>query len=199
MQRKTLLCFAGKTGTTETAARIITDHLRQDGECCVCLPASEVKSLTEFQRVIIASPLYYGKCPEEITEFMQKNKEPLAGLEVMVFFICLRLAQSEEVLPYDLYVDPQLKEPLKPLSKMGMMEKSHSLSYYLEPLKDLLFVINPQSLAFFKGNLLFKALDFKSRMVMRLMCFLMKQVSEGEFLNKAELHRWSSSQLKDEK
>ena len=81
------------------------------------------------------------------------------------------------------------------MARVGLMEKSHSLSHYLGPLENRLHKAGIRTLAFLKGDLVFSRLERKSRMVMRLMTWLMPQVCQGCFLDTEAISRWVLSEI----
>jgi hypothetical protein len=162
-----------------------------------CVPVSEITDIVGVDRVIIGTPIYYGKCSPDILKFLCRYETALSKIRTLIFFTCMRLTHTgEEICDVkDFYIDPQLREPFKPFKNMGMMEKSHSVAHYLDQLGPGFNRIRVSSLAFFKGNLNLGGLDFKSRVVMSLMSYLMKQVSEGEFLNPETASQWALSRI----
>jgi len=189
----TLILYSGNVGTTRTAAMAIAKESGQAGILPRCEPVSNAPSLSGIDTLIIGTPIYYGKWPKEVAGFIRSHADEMKKIRVLLFMTCLRLTRpSDKVFPsLNIHVDPALAEEAKPFSKMGMMEKSHSLLYYLDPILPLLDEAGITRLGFFKGNLDFSLLDLKSRLVMRLMSLMMKQAAPGRFLNRAELCRWA--------
>ncbi len=195
MNKNTLIVFAGNSGTTETAAGIILETVKNLGGHGESSHVNDVTTLAGVHRVIIGSPLYYGKCPLDITRFLNKHETALAQKNVLFFFTCMRLTRTKETMAWPVHIDPQLEEEPKPLSRMGVMEKSHSISHYLAPLENIFSRIRPQGLGFFKGDLVFSRLNLKSCLVMKFMALLMAQVCAGKFLDRESLFQWVRSQI----
>ena len=197
MNKVSLIVYSGNSGSTQAAAMAISKAMEKQNIPTRCVPVSEITDLTGADRVIIGAPIYYGKCPPDILQFLCRYETELSTIRLLMFFTCIRLTHTgEEICDIrDLYIDPQLREPFKPFKKMGMMEKSHSAAHYLGQFGPVFNRIRVSSLAFFKGNLNLGGLDLKSRVVMTIMSYLMKQVSEGEFLNHQTVGRWALSRM----
>lgn len=193
MNNVSLIVYSGNSGSTQAAAMAIFQAMEKQNIPARCIPVSEITDLTGADCVIIGSPIYYGKCPPDILQFLCRYETELSKIRLLMFFTCMRLTHTgEEICDIeDLYIDPQLREPFKPFKKMGMMEKSHSAAHYLDQLGPGFNRSRVSSLAFFKGNLNLGRLDLKSRVVMNIMSYLMEQVSEGEFLKPQTVGRWA--------
>jgi len=200
-----LVVSAGKYGTTKAAAQKVAQHLKRAGHTVqyLGLPCgqpqdrpAQAERISKIESMIIGTPLYYGKCPDEVIEFIRTYTDALKQTRVLVFFTCLRLTRDTAPLVFgNVYVDPQLTEPPKAYARMGLMEKSHSIGQYLSPVTDLFNQAGITELAFFKGNLNFKQLNFKSRMVMLLMTRLMSRVCQGNFLDTDAVCQWAQERI----
>ncbi|MCP4114307.1 MAG: hypothetical protein GY737_02685 [Desulfobacteraceae bacterium] len=197
MNNLSLIVYSGKSGSTQAAATAISQAMEKQNIPTRCVPVAEVTDIAGVDRVIIGTPIYYGKCPPDILQFLSRYETELSKIRVLMFFTCLRLTHTGEEIRdiNDIHIDPQLSEPFKPFKNMGMMEKSHSAAHYLNQLGPGFNRIRVSSLAFFKGNLNFGGLDLKSRVVMRIMSYLMEQVSEGEFLNHETAAQWALARI----
>ena len=193
MNKKTLIVYNSRSGSTKTLAQIISRSLADLGTVAACNHITPALDPGRASRVIIATPLFYGKCPDVVTDFLSRHASRLAELEIRLVFTCLRLTGTPVPAPWKIFTDPQLKEPPKPFKRMGMMEKSHSIPHYLDPLEDLFLKIKPDSLAFFKGDLNFSVLDLKSRLVMKLMSMVMTQAAPGSYLDHQCISQWVSA------
>lgn len=203
-----LILFAGKHGTTKIAAQKVAQHFERTGHTARCMSVAQyleqarsghqADPISDADRVVIGTPVYYGKCPKEVLQLLGNHADILKQTRALFFFTCLRLTRGTTPLPFgDIHVDPQLAEPAKPYGRMGLMEKSHSISQYLDPLADLFAGAGISGPAFFKGNLDLKQLDFKSRVVMTLMIRLMAQVSQGDFLDTDAVCKWVQKRISD--
>lgn len=192
-----LIVYSGKFGTTQAAARALAEKMTQNKMQVRCEPVSSEPSLAGVELLIIGTPIYYGKWPKELMQFVQSHAGEMKKIKVLMFVTCLRLTQAmdRDFRFLDIYVDEGLQETPKPFSKMGMMEKGHCLSTYLDPVNSLLQEAEIVCLGFFKGNLDLSRLDWKSRLVMRLMCCLMNTVNAGDYLCRDTLCQWAMSQI----
>lgn len=194
-----LILYSGKFGSTEKACKILSDCFEKKGKTSVLMDVSKAEKLDNYKKIVLASPIYYGKCQGEIIDFLFKFSGEIKDREVSFLFTCLRLTRTgEETDTYgDIFIDGFLDEGCKDFKKMGMMEKSHCIDYYLKPLTDMLTQLGKVKIGFFKGRLDYKILDFKSRWVMKIMSLFMEQVFEGDFLNQQQLETWADELLKN--
>lgn len=191
MEKKTLILTSGMSGSTNRAGRYICDEIQN---YATQKSISKIDDISSYDRIIIGSPIYYGKWSKETDNFITNFLNELHQKEVFIFFTCLRLVKTgkEDYCQTMIYNDPNLDEGFINEDRIGMMEKSHSIDYYLSPIKDKLTLINPKNIGFFKGDLILKKLDFKSAIVMKLMSLIMKQACPGEYLSKSAIREWIS-------
>lgn len=94
--RKILVAYASQFGTTREVAEAIGDVLCQNGIEVETKWVKDVKSLTEYDAVIIGSAIQYDKWMPEAAEFVRLNQQQLSQLPVAYFFTCLTLSKRTE-------------------------------------------------------------------------------------------------------
>jgi menaquinone-dependent protoporphyrinogen oxidase len=85
MPARVLIAFGSKYGSTKEIAEKIGEAIKQEGLEVDILSADKVKSLAEYQGVVIGSAAYIGGWRKEVTGFVKKNEKTLAGLPVWIF------------------------------------------------------------------------------------------------------------------
>ena len=85
MNKKILVTYATRYGSTEEIARRIGETLNQAQLEIEVLPAEEASSAQEYQAVILGSSLYIGNWQKEAMTFLKQNLENLGSIPVWIF------------------------------------------------------------------------------------------------------------------
>jgi menaquinone-dependent protoporphyrinogen oxidase len=85
MANKALIAYASKYGATKEIAEKIGEVLKQEGLEADILPVKSIKSLADYQDIVIGSALYIGMWRKEAVNFLKKNEAELTGRRVWVF------------------------------------------------------------------------------------------------------------------
>lgn len=199
MNKKALIAYATRTGSTREAAEFIGKELAEFGVEVDVRPVVDVEDINLYDAVIVGSPNYYGKHLPEVKKFLKRHEEYLSQIPVAYFFTTMWVTTIivEEVPDFPVYVDLAYDKYQKPENDMGMMEKAHASSRYLKSLSKIVPEIKPVGVGFFKGRLNFSRLGFFSRMVMRFMAWMTEAVREGEYLNPEIIREWSRGLCSD--
>jgi menaquinone-dependent protoporphyrinogen IX oxidase len=133
-----------------------------------------------------------GRVRPDLIVFMRRHREKLKELPVAMFLTCLRLTVDTDGQDpgFPVYIDAALQEGIKPLKEMSLMEKSHTLMHYCEPVMKQLSGVRPEAFAVFKGALDYGRLDIISGVFMRFMSLLHHSVREGDFVNHTVVSAW---------
>jgi menaquinone-dependent protoporphyrinogen oxidase len=94
MNKKILVTYASRTGSTAQIAEAICKTLTRNGEETDLVPMQDVKDLSLFYAVIIGSPIRKSRWLPEAMQFLQNHKEELARKRVATFTVCITLAMS---------------------------------------------------------------------------------------------------------
>ena len=94
MDKKILVTYASRTGSTAQIAEAIHKTLVQTGEETELVPMQDVKDLSSYRAVIIGSPIRKSRWLPEAMQFLQTHKEELACKRVATFTVCITLAMS---------------------------------------------------------------------------------------------------------
>ncbi|MBN1892216.1 MAG: flavodoxin domain-containing protein [Clostridiales bacterium] len=85
MDKKILVAYGSKKGSTAEIAEKIGDTLRRKGSSVDVMDAGTVHDLTPYEKIIIGSSVYMGLWHKNVTRFMKKNIESLEKLPVWIF------------------------------------------------------------------------------------------------------------------
>ena len=89
--QKILITYASQFGSTAKVAESIGDYLLQKGIVIETRWIKEVKALSQYDAVIIGSPIQFDRWRSEATSFVLENEAVLANMPVAYFFTCLVL------------------------------------------------------------------------------------------------------------
>jgi menaquinone-dependent protoporphyrinogen oxidase len=80
-----LVAYGSKYGATAEIAEKIGEVLKQEGLQVDVKNARNIKNATDYQAVVIGSAAYIGNWRKEVSNFVKKNEQTLAGLPVWIF------------------------------------------------------------------------------------------------------------------
>lgn len=82
---RVLIAYSSKHGSTAEVAAAIGRRLEQTGFAVDVECAQQVRSIAQYQAVIVGSPLYAGHWPRETMGFLRKHRDELARMPVAAF------------------------------------------------------------------------------------------------------------------
>src|SRR5512133_951094 len=80
-----LIAYATKHGSTHEVAEFVAARLAEAGVEAHTLPAERVRSLDEYQAVVLGAPLYMGRWHRDARAFLGRFRSELAALPLAVF------------------------------------------------------------------------------------------------------------------
>ena len=80
-----LIAYATKHGSTHEVAEFVAAHLADIGAEAHTLPAHRVRSLDEYQAVVLGAPLYMGRWHRDARTFLRRFRSELATRPLAVF------------------------------------------------------------------------------------------------------------------
>ena len=80
-----LIAYATKHGSTHEVAETVAAHLAQAGVEAHTVPADRVRSLDEFQAVVLGAPIYMGRWHRDARAFLRRFRSELATRPLAVF------------------------------------------------------------------------------------------------------------------
>lgn len=91
MQRY-LVTYASEFGTTGEVAESIAATLCGRGAYVTTKRVGDVRSLAEYDAVVVGGPIHFDNWMSEAKQFVEDNETALAEIPVAYFFTCLTLA-----------------------------------------------------------------------------------------------------------
>ena len=85
MNKKVLITYASKHGSTAEIAKKIEEDLNQSGFECTTIPVKQVKDLSGFQAVVLGTGLYMGQWQKDAVKFIKQNKALLENQKLWIF------------------------------------------------------------------------------------------------------------------
>lgn len=82
MAEKVLVAYASKYGSTGEVAEAVGDRLGELGIDVEVKPAREVRSLDEYQSVVLAAPFYIGSLLKDARKFLKRHQAVLEHMPV---------------------------------------------------------------------------------------------------------------------
>jgi menaquinone-dependent protoporphyrinogen oxidase len=96
MNRKLLVAYASRAGSTGEVAQAIADRLCARGFNTEVRPVDAVKTLEGFDAVVLGSAIRYGAWLPEMLKFMQAQRSALAALPAAVFTMHMQALDDSE-------------------------------------------------------------------------------------------------------
>jgi len=85
MNRKVLVGYATKYGSTQEVASAIADVLSEGDRSVDLLALRDAKSLEEYSAVVVGAPFYMFKWLKDARKFLSRNQKTLESVPVAVF------------------------------------------------------------------------------------------------------------------
>ncbi|QUH29732.1 flavodoxin domain-containing protein [Vallitalea guaymasensis] len=133
MNKKILVAYGSKKGSTAEIAEKIGETLRQKGFQVDVLDAGKVKDLTPYSKIILGSSVYIGFWHKKAVLFLKKNIEALEKMPVWLY-ICGPTGHENPI--------EQIKGRFYPKSLQPVIERIH-----------------PREITCFGGKLVLKTLN----------------------------------------
>ena len=87
MQSSVLIAYATRSGSTGEVAEAVGSAMEAAGVPAEVLPVSQVNSLAGREAVILGAPIYIGRFPKELHQFIQLHHEALLSLQPWCFVL----------------------------------------------------------------------------------------------------------------
>ena len=94
MNKKILVSYAGRSGSTAGVAEAIGKTLAESGAQVDVISMNEVKDLSPYQAVVAGSAIRKSKWLPEAMQFVQTHRAELAEKRFAEFTVCITLAMS---------------------------------------------------------------------------------------------------------
>jgi len=97
MNRRVLVAYATKRGSTREVAESVSATLRAEGLQADCQPAAEVEDLDGYAGVVLGGALYMGRWHPDARDFLKRHRRLLATLRLAVFAMGPRTLADSDV------------------------------------------------------------------------------------------------------
>ncbi len=94
MNKKILITYASRTGSTAQIAEVICKTIAQNGAEAELLPMQNVKDLSRYHAVIIGSSIRKSRWLPEAMQFIEVHRTELMQKRIATFTVCITLAMS---------------------------------------------------------------------------------------------------------
>jgi len=92
MNKKVLVTYASRFGSTEGVAQAISRTLSENGLMADVVPMRDVRDLSAYDAVVAGSAINGGAWLPEAMQFMQANKSELCKKPFAAFLVCMTLS-----------------------------------------------------------------------------------------------------------
>ncbi len=164
MNKRILVTYATRAGSTVEVAATIGESLAQRGFAVEVIPVKENPNPADYQAVILGSAIRMGNWLPEMVEFVKKNQTRLSQIPT-AFFTCHRLNTGDD-------------------------ETSRKArEAYATPVRQM---VTPQAEIFFSGELNHSKLNFVDRTLAKTV-EKSTNTSEGDFRDWEKIHGWAQT------
>ena len=139
MDRRVLVAYASKAGSTAEIAEEIGKVFAERSFAVDVLPAKNVTDLSRYRAVVLGSAIRIGKILPDAMSFIERNQETLRNIPFSLFVVCLTMREDESC-------------------------NRQTVRGYLDPVYKL---VEPARLGLFAGALNSKRLGLSERMLMK--------------------------------
>lgn len=111
MDRRVLITYASKAGSTAEIAAKIGETFTQRSFAVDVLPTHMVSNVSRYRAVVLGSAIRVGRILPEAMSFIQKNQDALKGIPFSLFVVCLTMKCDDDVnrKTVGAYLDPVYK------------------------------------------------------------------------------------------
>ncbi len=142
-ERRVLVAYASRTGSTAEIAMAIGETLCEAGASVDVLPASQVTDLSPYGAVVVGSAAYMGRWLGDAVTCLRTHQDALKQLPVAYFTGCLTLQEDTE-------------------------ENRTTVAAYLDPVYEEI-AVEPVAVGLFAGRLDTSKVSFVYRLVIQKM------------------------------
>ena len=161
MEKRVLVTYASKYGSTGGVADAIGKELCSKGGATDVLMMGNVKNISSYQAVVIGSAIYKGKWMSEAMDFIKDNRDILRRIPVAYFLVCMTLLQPTD-------------------------EKRAKVLSYMDPILEGVPEIKPVGIGTFAG-----AMDYSNLSWINQKMIKSKGIPEGDFRDWNAIRAWA--------
>jgi menaquinone-dependent protoporphyrinogen oxidase len=165
--RKILIAYASESGSTVEVAKAIGGTLCEEGNTVDTKWIKTVKDLSNYDVVVIGSPIIYENWMPEVRKFVKDNQDILKHMPVAYFITCMALSSKKE----------------------GALQQAIE---YSDKLCNLYPQVKPVSVGRFAGVLDYSKISFVKRMLAKA-AMSIHNVKEGDYRDWNAIRSWAKS------
>ena len=149
-----LVTYATLSGTSVDVAQAVGEELQKTGAQVDVLPLAQVKSLDEYQAVVVGGPMIAGWHREALT-FLRRNRKAWSRVPLAIFVTAMSLTgvQTPAVDGVPLCIDDGLAKPPARPDHLSFHERYSLPVNYARPIVNAARPGKPVGIAFFGGRL----------------------------------------------
>ena len=166
MNKKILVTYASRAGSTAGVAEAIGKTLTGKGLQVDVFPMEAVKDLASYKAVVAGSAIHGQKWLPEAMQFLREHQAELSDKPFAAFMVCITLSMASA---------DQYKEGLKG---------------WMSPVRDL---VHPISEGYFAGALDFSKLPLTFNTLAMRFVVLLGVWKKGDHRNWAAIHAWAEN------
>lgn len=131
--RRILIAYDTGYGATAEIAEMIRNELLLHGALADVCHVTAAEHLTEFDALVLGSPIRFGRCTRGMRHFLHRNAKTLKRIPVAFSFSCMSALRASDApdFPFPVYLDPAFGDTSRSRDEMSLMELGHTYSYYL--------------------------------------------------------------------
>ena len=175
MEKKILVTYASRSGSTASIANEIGMTLAQLGRDVDVIPMRDIDDLAPYQAVVAGSAIQGGKWLPEAMQFIRKNRLALQQRPFAAFLVCITLG-----LP-------------------NSEKYRQGIATWLAPVRIL---VRPVCEGYFAGSLDFSKISLSFNSVLLRLAVALGALPKGDHRDMKKVYDWTcglAAQLKEEK
>ncbi len=112
MNRRILVAYASKLGSTAEIAQVIGHMLEKNGADADIHMVTNVHGLDDYEAVVLGSAIRDGRPLPEVLRFVETHREALQRMPVALFIVCLTMRNDTEAnrQVVDRYIEPLMNQ-----------------------------------------------------------------------------------------
>jgi menaquinone-dependent protoporphyrinogen oxidase len=190
LMKRILVTYATMAGSTAEVAQAIAEEIAKNNLQVDVLPLHEVKTLADYDGVVVGAPMIMG-WHREALRFLKQHRKALQQVPFAIFVMAMSLTQTTESLvdSVPVYVDEKLPKAAQHASRLTFKERYARLSNYLHPILRATQPFKPVSIGVFGGRMEYGRLKWWAV----LFAMVIIKAPAGDRRNWDAIHSWAAS------
>ena len=187
---RVLVAYGTKSGSTVEVAEAIGRALAESGASVDVRRASEVRTTTGYDAVVLGAPRVTSVWQPDAIDFLERLRDELVWKPVVYFITSMTLTKSADALigSTPIFQDPAHSRAPKNAGTLGLIEKETTPAAYLKPILRKAPGVVPFQVAFLAGKLDYRSLDLLHRTFFKLVL----RVPPGDRRNWEFIRAWGA-------